>query len=239
MPGPVAFILPALNEEASIGTVLDALRSYFPAAGISQAEFLVVDNNSTDATAHIAGERGARVLNEPRRGYGQACLAGIAALSPESQIIVFLDADGSDDPQDLPRLLAPLLDGSADLVLGSRTEAARRSGVFSPPQAFGNWIATGLMRLFFGARYSDLGPFRAIRRESLDRLQMRDPNYGWTIEMQIKAHRLGLRVLEIPVNYRKRLAGQSKISGNFIGSIRAGYKILWSIAKYGFSSPND
>lgn len=235
MPPPVAFIIPAVNEEASIGPVLDALHSYLPAAGIFQAEFLVVDNNSADATARIATEHGARVINEPRRGYGQACLAGIAALSPESQIIVFLDADGSDDPQDLPRLLAPLHDGSADFVLGSRTEAARRSGAFTPPQAFGNWLATGLMRLFFGIHHYDLGPFRAIRRESLDRLQMCDPNYGWTIEMQIKAHRCGLRVLEIPVNYRKRLAGQSKISGNLLGSIRAGYKILWSIAKYAFS----
>lgn len=237
MPSPVAFIIPALNEEASIGPVLDALRSSLPAAGVSQAEFFVVDNCSTDATARIARERGAHVINEPRRGYGQACLAGIAALSPESQIIVFLDADGSDDPQDLPRLLAPLLNGSADFVLGSRTEAARRSGAFSPPQAFGNWLATGLMRLLFGTHYSDLGPFRVIRRESLDRLQMADTNYGWTIEMQIKAHRLGLRILEIPVNYRKRLSGQSKISGNLLGSIRAGYKILWSIAKYGLFPP--
>src|SRR5262244_1329246 len=224
MPSPVAFIIPTLNEEASIGPVLDALRAALPAAGVSQPEFLVVDNNSTDATARIATQRGVRVLSESRRGYGQACLSGIAAVPPHAQIIVFLDADGSDDPQDLPRLLAPLFDGSADFVLGSRTVAARRSGAFTLPQAFGNWLATGLMRLFFGARYSDLGPFRAILRESLNRLHMTDTNYGWTIEMQIKAHRLGLRVLEIPVNYRKRLAGQSKISGNLSGSIRAGYK---------------
>ena len=234
MPVPVAFIIPTLNEEASIGPVLDGLRAALPAAGISQAEFLVVDNHSTDATARIAAERGARIINEPRRGYGQACLSGIAALPPEAQIIIFLDADGSDDPQDLARLLAPLLDGSADFVLGSRTVAARCSGAFSPPQAFGNWLATGLMRLFLGVRYSDLGPFRAILRPSFDRLRMADTNYGWTIEMQIKAHRLGFRVLEIPVNYRKRLTGQSKISGNLLGSIRAGHKILWSIAKYAF-----
>jgi glycosyltransferase involved in cell wall biosynthesis len=235
MPSLVAFIIPTLNEEASIAPTLDGLSASLVSASISQAEFLVVDNCSVDATVRIATERGARVLNEPRRGYGQACLAGIAALSPETQIVVFLDADGSDDPQDLPRLLAPLLDASADFVLGSRTEAARRSGAFTPPQAFGNWLATGLMRLFFGTRYSDLGPFRAIRRQSLDRLQMCDTTYGWTIEMQIKAHRLGLRVLEIPVNYRKRMAGQSKISGNLVGSLRAGYKILWSIAKYGLT----
>jgi len=238
MPFPVAFIIPTLNEEATIGPVLDALHAVLPAAGLSQAEFLVVDNNSTDATARIATGRGARVINEPRRGYGQACLSGIAALSTEARIVVFLDADGSDDPQDLPRLLAPLFDGSSDFVLGSRTVAAHLSSAFTPPQAFGNWFATSLLRLFFGARYSDLGPFRAICRQSLDRLRMSDINYGWTIEMQIKAHRLGLRVLEIPVNYRKRLAGQSKISGNLLGSIRAGYKILWSIAKYALSPKN-
>jgi glycosyltransferase involved in cell wall biosynthesis len=235
MPSPVAFIIPTLNEEATIGPVLDALQAVLPAAGLCQAEFLVVDNNSTDATARIATGRGARVINEPRRGYGQACLSGIAALSTEAQILVFLDADGSDDPQDLPRLLAPLFEGSFDFVLGSRTIAARLSSAFTPPQAFGNWLATNLMRLFFGTHYSDLGPFRAICRQSLDRLCMSDINYGWTIEMQIKAHRLGLRVLEIPVNYRKRLAGQSKISGHLLGSIRAGYKILWCIAKYALS----
>jgi len=235
MPVPVAFIIPALNEEASLGNVLDALRASLLSAGIPPAEFLVVDNGSTDATSRVAQQYGARVINEPRRGYGQACLAGIAALSPETKIIVFLDADGSDDPHDLPPLLAPLFDECADLVLGSRTDAARRAHAFTVPQAFGNWLATRMLRLFLGARYSDLGPFRAIRRESLDRLQMRDTNYGWTIEMQIKAHRLGLRVLEIPVNYRKRLAGQSKISGTVAGTLRAGYKILWSIARYGFS----
>lgn len=232
MPVPVAFIIPALNEEASLGPVLDALRASLSCSAIDHAEFFVVDNGCTDATSSVAAEHGARVIHEPRRGYGQACLAGIAALSPDTQIIVFLDADGSDDPQDLLRLLAPLLDGSADLVLGSRTDAARRTGAFTPPQAFGNWFATALLRLFFGVRYSDLGPFRAIRRQALDHLRMCDTNYGWTIEMQIKAHRFGLRVLEIPVNYRKRLAGQSKISGNLLGSLRAGHKILWSIAKY-------
>jgi hypothetical protein len=122
------------------------------------------------------------------------------------------------------------------MVLGSRTAAAKSSGAFTPQQAFVNWLATELMRLFFGARYTDLGPFRMIRREALDRLQMRDTNFGWTIEMQIKAHHLGLKVVEIPVNYRKRIAGESKISGNFVGTVRAGWKILWTIAKYGLSS---
>lgn len=235
MPSFVAFIIPALNEEASLGSVLDGLRASLAAAGVAEAEVVVVDNGSSDGTPHVARDHGARVVSESRRGYGQACLAGIAALSSQTEIVVFLDADGSDDPSDLGRLLAPIRTGQADLVLGSRTEAARNAKAFTVPQAFGNWLATGLMRLLFRARYTDLGPFRAIRRKALAALQMRDTNFGWTIEMQIKAHRRGLRVLEIPVNYRKRIAGESKISGNLIGTVRAGYKILLTIAKYRLS----
>jgi glycosyltransferase involved in cell wall biosynthesis len=236
MPSPIAFIIPALNEEAALAPMLDGLRVVLDAAASVDADIVVVDNGSRDGTADVARKHGARVVNEPRRGYGQACLAGIAALSQSTEIVVFLDADGSDDPEDLVRLLAPIRDGAADLVLGSRTIAARTARAFTPQQAFGNWLATGLMRSFFGARYTDLGPFRVIRREALERLQMRDTNFGWTIEMQIKAHRAGLRVLEIPVNYRKRIAGESKISGNFMGTLRAGWKILWTIAKHGLSS---
>jgi glycosyltransferase involved in cell wall biosynthesis len=236
MPSPIAFIIPALNEEAALALMLDGLRAALDAAACADADVVVVDNGSRDATATVARKHGARVVSELRRGYGQACLSGIAALSGDTQIVAFLDADGSDDPEDLVRLLAPVRDGEADLVLGSRTIAARAAGAFTPQQAFGNWLATGLMRLFFGARFTDLGPFRVIRREALERLQMRDTNFGWTIEMQIKAHRAGLRVLEIPVNYRKRIAGESKISGNFLGTLRAGWKILWTIAKHGLSS---
>jgi len=236
MPSPIAFIIPALNEEAALPPMLDGLRAALDAAVCADADIVVVDNGSRDATASVAREHGARVVSEPRRGYGQACLAGIAALSRDTQIVGFLDADGSDDPEDLVRLLTPVREGEADMVLGSRTAAAKSSGAFTPQQAFGNWLATELMRLFFGARYTDLGPFRMIRREALDRLQMRDTNFGWTIEMQIKAHHLGLKVVEIPVNYRKRIAGESKISGNFVGTVRAGWKILWTIAKYGLSS---
>jgi glycosyltransferase involved in cell wall biosynthesis len=236
MPSPIAFIIPALNEEAALALMLEGLRAGLDAAACADADLVVVDNGSRDATAAVARKHGARVVSEPRRGYGQACLSGIAALSSDTRIVTFLDADGSDDPEDLVRLLAPVRNSEADLVLGSRTFAARRAGAFTPQQAFGNWLATGLMRLFFGARYTDLGPFRVIRREALERLQMRDTNFGWTIEMQIKAHRLGLRVLEIPVNYRKRIAGESKISGNFVGALRAGWKILWTIAKHGLSS---
>jgi glycosyltransferase involved in cell wall biosynthesis len=236
MPSPIAFIIPALNEEAALAPMLDGLRAALDAAACADADVVVVDNGSRDATPAVARRHGARVVSEPRRGYGQACLAGIAALSVDTKIVVFLDADGSDDPEDLVRLLAPIREGKADLALGSRTAAAKSSGAFTPQQAFGNWLATGLMSLFFGARYSDLGPFRVIRREALDRLQMQDTTFGWTIEMQIKAHCAGLRVLEIPVNYRKRIAGESKVSGNFAGTIRAGWKILWIIAKHGLLS---
>jgi glycosyltransferase involved in cell wall biosynthesis len=236
MPSPIAFIIPALNEEAALALMLDGLRAALDAAACADADVVVVDNGSRDATATVARKHGARVVSELRRGYGQACLSGIAALSGDTQIVAFLDADGSDDPEDLVRLLAPVRDGAADLVLGSRTIAARTAGAFTPQQAFGNWLATGLMRLLFGARFTDLGPFRVIRREALERLQMRDTNFGWTIEMQIKAHRAGLRVLEVPVNYRKRIAGESKISGTFLGTLRAGWKILWTIAKHGLSS---
>jgi glycosyltransferase involved in cell wall biosynthesis len=233
MPSPIAVIIPALNEEAALAPVLDGLRAALGAAACADACIIVVDNGSRDATADVAREHGARVVSEPRRGYGQACLAGIAALPPATQIIVFLDADGSDDPEDLLRLLAPARDGNTDLVLGSRIAAAKSSGAFTPQQAFGNWLATRLMRLLFGARSTDLGPFRVIRRNALESLRMQDTNFGWTIEMQIKAHRCGLRVLEIPVNYRRRIAGESKISANFVGTIRAGWKILWVIARYG------
>jgi glycosyltransferase involved in cell wall biosynthesis len=236
MLSPIAFIIPAPNEEAALAPMLDGLRAALDAAACANADIVVVDNGSRDATAAMARKHGARVVSEPRRGYGQACLAGIAALSGETEIVVFLDADGSDDPEDLPRLVAPVREGAADLVLGSRTVAARKSRGFTPQQAFGNWLATGLMRMFFGARYTDLGPFRVIRRDALERLQMRDTNFGWTIEMQIKAHCLGLKVVEIPVNYRKRIAGESKISGTFAGTVRAGCKILWTIARHGFSS---
>ncbi|HXJ10750.1 MAG TPA: glycosyltransferase family 2 protein [Candidatus Limnocylindrales bacterium] len=236
MPSPIAIIIPALNEEAALASMLDGLRAALDAAACADADIVVVDNGSRDATAAMARKPGARVVSESRRGYGQACHTGIAALTPRSHIVVFLDADGSDDPEDLLRLLTPVRGGAADLVLGSRTLAANTSGSFTPHQAFGNWLATGLMRLLFAARYTDLGPFRVIRREALDSLQMRDTNFGWTIEMQIKAHRAGLRVLEIPVNYRKRIAGESKVSGSFVETFRAGWKILWTIAKHGFSS---
>lgn len=173
-------------------------------------------------------------MSEPRRGYGQACLAGMAALQREISIVVFLDADGSDDPAEMARLVGPIERGEAEMVLGSRVLGEREAGSLTMQQRFGNWLATRLMRFMFGSRYTDLGPFRAIRRDALERLGMRDTNYGWTIEMQIKAHRMGIRVMEMPVKYRRRRGGQSKISGTLRGSVGAGVKILATIARYGF-----
>jgi len=226
MPGRVALIIPALDEEASIGTTLDELN------GLPLAQTMVVDNGSRDRTAEVARARGADVVSEPRRGYGQACLAGIAAINPGIEIVAFLDADGNSDPADLPALLAPVERGAADLVLGSRVLGRAEPGAMPAQQRFGNWFATRLLRWLFGARYSDLGPLRAIRRDALAQLNMRDTTFGWTIEMQIKAHRAGLRVCEIPVRSRRRHRGHSKISGTLSGTLRAGWKILWTIAKY-------
>jgi glycosyltransferase involved in cell wall biosynthesis len=222
----VALIIPALNEEAAIEATLAGL------AGRGLAQIIVVDNGSTDGTAVAARRAAATVVSEPRRGYGQACLAGMAALAPEITVVAFMDADGSDSPDDLDALLQPIADGHAAMTLGSRVLGERESGALTPQQQFGNRLATALMRLLHGARYTDLGPFRAIRREALAGLGMRDTNFGWTIEMQIKAHRAGLPIREVPVRYRRRRVGQSKISGTISGTVRAGTKILWTIVKY-------
>ena len=220
----VSVIIPALNEAASIGRVLDAI----PRERVS--EILVVDNGSTDETARVAAAHGARVLSEPARGYGAACLRGIGGASTPD-ILVFLDGDFSDHPEELPLLLAPIESGAADFVLGSRTlEPAARAALL-PQARFGNWLACRLLWVFFGARHTDLGPFRVITAPALARLGMRDRDFGWTIEMQVKAARAGLRVLEVPVSYRKRI-GQSKVSGTVLGSVRAGVKILTVICRH-------
>ncbi|MBI1737937.1 MAG: glycosyltransferase [Acidobacteria bacterium] len=226
MPERFALIIPALNEEAAIGPTLDALK------GAALAQLIVVDNGSTDCTAEVARAHGAEVVAEPHRGYGSACLAGMAALRAEITVVAFMDADGSDDPADLPRLLDPIARGEAEMVLGSRVLGTREAGALTPQQRLGNALATVLLRLLHGARYTDLGPFRAIRRDALERLRMCDTNFGWTIEMQIKAARHDLRVKEIPVSYRRRRAGQSKISGTLRGTFSAGMKIIWTILRY-------
>jgi glycosyltransferase involved in cell wall biosynthesis len=217
-------IIPALNEAASIGLVIrDISRDLV-------SEIIVVDNGSTDGTADAALQAGARVVHEPNRGYGAACLAGIdAADSPD--IIAFLDGDYSDYPEELGLLAAPIINGKADLVIGSRMAGADARRVLQPQAYWGNRLATFFLRLLYGFRFTDLGPFRAVRAESLKALNMCDKNFGWTIEMQIKAVRQGLRIQETPVRYRHRI-GSSKISGTVSGSIKAGWKILYIIFSY-------
>jgi len=222
-----ALIIPALNEEEVIGATLAAVPG-----GLFEA-VIVADNGSVDRTAEEARAAGAIVVREPRRGYGAACLRAIAALPPGIEAIVFMDADGSDSPAEAPRLLAPIAAGEADLVIGSR-ELGDASAL-PAHQRWGNRLATGLIRLLLGHAYTDLGPFRAIRAESLERLGMRDANYGWTIEMQIKALHRGLRVQEAPVTSRPRAGGRSKVSGTLWGSVSAGVKILWTVARFGLA----
>jgi glycosyltransferase involved in cell wall biosynthesis len=217
----VGVVIPALNEERSLPLVLAAL----PHSLIE--EIVVVDNGSSDRTAAVAVEGGARVVHEPRRGYGSACLAGIAALS-DVDVVAFVDADYSDHPEELALLLEPILTDRADLVIGSRMVGEREPGALLPQALFGNWLATRLIRLFWGVTFTDLGPFRAIRATSLTALQMQDRDYGWTVEMQVKAAQAHLRCVEVPVRYRKRV-GRSKITGTVMGTIRASHKILATI----------
>lgn len=222
-------IIPVFNEAASLPLVLRDL----PYVG----RVIVVDNGSTDGSAELARQSGASVISEPRRGYGSACLAGLAAIadqecSPEPpQVVVFLDGDYSDHPDQLPELVAPILADEVDFVVGSRMRGDREPGAMLPQALFGNRLACFLMWLCWGARFTDLGPFRAISWQALQSLRMSDRNFGWTVEMQIKATIARLRTREIPVRYRRRV-GVSKISGTITGTLRAGYKILYTIARY-------
>lgn len=228
MKPSVSVIIPAFNEAPSIGKVVAAI----PKDVVAQV--IVVDNGSTDETAAQAAQEGAVVLHQPKRGYGNACLMGIAYCQtqvPNPDIVVFLDGDFSDFPEEIPSLVNPIASGNADLVIGSRTLGNRERGSLTLQQIFGNWLATRLLRLFFRARFTDLGPFRAIRFSSLLDLGMKDPTYGWTVEMQIKAAKQKLRFAEVPVRYRRRI-GVSKISGTAKGTIMAGYKILHTLIKY-------
>ena len=221
-------IIPMLNEEGSIGMVLDDLPEV--------AEVVVVDNGSTDDGPAIATSKGATVVKEPQRGYGKACLTGIAHATQqvgdkEGCVIAFIDGDYSDHPDELPVLISKISQEDFDFVIGSRATGTREKGAMHFQAIFGNWLACSLMHLFWGKKFTDLGPFRAIRMESLRELEMQDENFGWTIEMQIKAVQKGLRITEVPVSYRRRI-GVSKISGTVSGTIRAGYKILWTIFRY-------
>jgi glycosyltransferase involved in cell wall biosynthesis len=225
----VGIVIPALDEEFALPDVLAAIPRAGP--GWHVGPVAVVDNGSRDRTADVARAAGATVIGEPRRGYGAACLAGLAHLAARPpDIVAFLDADRSDDPGDLPRLLAPILAGEADLVVGSRVLGEREPGSLTPVQAFGNRLAAFLLRALFGLSATDLGPFRAIRWPALASLGMRDRDYGWTVEMQARAARARCRVVEVPVRYRRRV-GRSKISGTVRGVIGAGWKILFTLAR--------
>jgi len=223
----VDVIIPALDEQASLPRVLADL----PRERVR--EIVVVDNGSTDATASVARQAGATVVAEPRRGYGRACLAGIATLASRPappEVVVFLDADYSDHPDELPRLLEPIAHGVADFVVGSRTLGRRERGALLPQARFGNRLAAWLIARLYGLRVTDLGPFRAIRWRTLLALEMADPDFGWTAEMQVKAARRDVRYAEVPVSYRRRI-GESKITGTLSGTVRAGWKILYVVLR--------
>ncbi|MEQ8301885.1 MAG: glycosyltransferase family 2 protein [Cyclobacteriaceae bacterium] len=224
----ISVIIPAFNEENGVGQVIaeiprDLVR-----------EIIVVNNASTDSTERIAREAGATVLKEQTPGYGRACLKGIEylkSLSTPPDIVVFLDADHSDYPEEMGSLVAPINENKADMVIGSRVRGNKEAGSMTPQQIFGNWLATRLLRLFYGVKFTDLGPFRAIRYDMLIAIDMQDKTYGWTVEMQLKAAKQKFRCAEVPVRYRKRI-GFSKISGTVKGTISAGYKILYTIFRY-------
>ena len=224
-PSPrIGVVIPTRNEAAAIPHVLGAMPPFVTAVAVG-------DYCSTDGTVEIARERGAIVVEVDGPGYGHACLAAIDALPPVD-IIVFVDGDAADDLSEMAALVEPIVQGDADLVIGSRVTGEREAGALTTQQVFGNWLACWLVRLIWGVRFTDLGPFRAIERAAFDRLQMADRNYGWTVEMQVKAARAGLRCREHPVRYRRRI-GISKVSGTLTGSLRAGCKILWVIAREG------
>jgi len=221
-------IIPAYNEENSIAKVVRDIPKEIV------REIIIVDNNSSDQTASNARKERVTVLSEPRMGYGYACLKGIDYLSikkDQPDIVVFLDGDYSDYPEELPNLIKPIIEQEKDMVIGSRAIGKKEKGAMTPQQVFGNWLATRLMRLFYGVSYTDLGPFRAIRFDKLIELNMQDKTYGWTIEMQLKAAKLKMATTEVAVNYRKRI-GFSKVSGTLKGTVFAGVKIITAIFKY-------
>ena len=225
----VQVIIPAYNEEASIGNVLRDI----PRDIVS--EIIVCNNASTDKTAEVARNNGATVLDQPQKGYGSACLKGIEYLKSKPthekpDIVVFLDGDYSDHPEEIAILIKPILEDQMDMVIGSRTLGEMEQGAMMPQQIFGNWLATNMIRLFYKYEFTDLGPFRAISYDKLIEIDMQDQDFGWTVEMQVKAAKFKLKCTEIPVQYRRRI-GISKVSGTIKGTILAGYKIIWTIFK--------
>jgi len=220
-------IIPAYNEEESIAKVIGDIPKNLV------REVIVCNNNSSDQTAEVAKKAGATVVYQPIPGYGSACLKGmehVAAKEVKPDILVYLDGDYSDHPEELPMLIQPILEEEVDLVIGSRAMGHLEKGAMMPQQVFGNWLATNLIRLFYKYEFTDLGPFRAIRYHRLMEIEMVDPDFGWTVEMQVKAAKFNLKCKEIPVSYRKRI-GVSKVSGTVKGTILAGHKIIWTIFK--------
>jgi glycosyltransferase involved in cell wall biosynthesis len=221
----LSVIIAALNEDEAIAKVVSAVPQDLA------DEIIVVDNGSTDRTPQVARAAGARVVREPRRGYGRAFRAGLRTISPHCEIIVFLDGDGSDCPEAMDRLVRPIIEGTHDFVIGSRINGCREAGSMSFHQVLAGYIVGFLLHILYGIRYTDMGPFRAIRRDALERLGMREETYGWPLEMQMRAARAQLRILEVPVDYRRRAGGRSKITGTIRGSCLAATRILATLAR--------
>ena len=226
----LGIVIPAFDEEESVGSVVE--RCLLATKPLDSLRIVVCDNGSRDNTASIASKAGAEVVQVEMKGYGAACQGGISHLADWPTIIVFLDADGSSRPEEIPNLVEEVVGGEVDLVIGCRPWAAP----MTPPQRWGNWLAVKAVNYFWGSDFSDMGPFRCITKESLDRLGMQDQTWGWTIEMQILAQIRGLRVKEVPVSWEERMAGISKISGTVSGVVRAGFRIMWHVARYWHAS---
>jgi glycosyltransferase involved in cell wall biosynthesis len=228
----ISVVIPALNEEEPIGAVVrDCLATALP------AEVIVVDNGSTDRTAERARAAGAKVVSEPTPGYGRACAAGVRAVSADCEIVVFLDGDGSDCPEFMEQLVQPVIRDEQDFVIGSRTRGKREAGSMNFQQVFAGHVAGALLRMLYGVRYSDMCPFRAIRRSALEKLGMKEATYGWNLEMQMRAARAGLRILEIPVDHRCRTGGESKVSGTLRGTFVAGTRIIATLVRVAAERP--